>query len=68
MSDGKCQNSAAGGCTIDELVGATPGATIQRARLEIGQNSGAGWPGFDSNTDDVRLGFDGDFLRYDLGG
>lgn len=68
MGDGSCQNSPTTGCTIDDVIAATPGATIQRARLEIGQNSGAAWPGFDSNTDDVRLGFDGDFLRYDLGG
>jgi len=68
MSDGKCQNTGAGTCTIEDLVASTPNATIESARLEIGQNSGAAWPGFDSNVDDVRLGFDGDFVRYDLGG
>jgi hypothetical protein len=60
-----CPNSGSG-CTIDQLIMDSPQATVEQARLEIGQN--AGGPAIDTNVDDVRLGFDGDFLRYDLGG
>ena len=67
LVSGKCQNTSAGLCTIDDLIADSPQAQIEQVRLEVGQNSGAGFAGFDSNTDDVRLGFDGDFLRYDLG-
>ena len=43
-------------------------AVVQTSKLVIGQNSGAAWPGFDGFVDDVRLGLDGEFTRYDLGG
>jgi hypothetical protein len=60
-----CPNSGSG-CTIDTLIQDSPRATVEQVRLEIGQN--AGGAAIDTSVDDVRLGFDGDFLRYDLGG
>lgn len=72
LSDGDCQNTvdpATGACTIEDFLSA-PGnrdAVVNQVRLEIGQNSGGGWSGFDGYVDDTRLGFDGDFIRYDLG-
>jgi hypothetical protein len=42
-------------------------ARVTTLKLRIGQNSGEGWTGFVGYVDDVRLGFDGDFDRYDLG-
>jgi hypothetical protein len=55
-------------CPFDQFITENPDAIVQTAKLVIGQNSGIGWPGFSAFVDDVRLGFDGDFTRYDLGG
>jgi hypothetical protein len=55
-------------CPFSQFVSENPNALVQTVKLRIGQNSGAGWPGFVGDADDVRIGFDGDFTRYDLGG
>jgi hypothetical protein len=54
-------------CPLDQWIEENPEAVVLDAKLRIGQNSGAGWPGFVAYADDVRLGF-GEYLRYDLGG
>ena len=43
-----------------------PNAEVITAKLRIGQNSGAGWQGFDGFVDDVSYGF-GPVTRFDLG-
>jgi hypothetical protein len=63
---GKCTQGTP--CTMSEFATFDPKAVVQTSKLVIGQNSGAAWPGFDGLVDDVRLGFDGEFTRYDLGG
>ncbi len=73
LADNDCQNSADatnGWCTIDDFLSdpTNRDAIVTQVRLEIGQNSGAAFPTFDAYVDDARLGFDGGFLRYDLGG
>ena len=73
LADSDCQQSGDptnGVCTIEDFLSdpANRDAVVQSARLEIGQTSGAGWVGFDGYADDTRLGFDGGFTRYDLGG
>ncbi len=55
-------------CPMSQFIEENPNAVIQTVKLRIGQNSGVGWSGFIGYVDDVRLGFDGDFTRYDLGG
>jgi hypothetical protein len=69
LASGKCQNAAGptGWCTLAQFVADNPNAVIASIRLEIGQNSGAGWSGFEGYVDDVRLGLDGIAIRYDLG-
>lgn len=69
LASGKCPNTAAGVCSFDEIVGDSPDATIESIRVEEGNNSNTpNNAGFDAFVDDIRVGFDGDFLRYDLGG
>lgn len=73
LADSDCQQTldpTNGVCTIDDFLSDPDNrdAVVNSVRLEIGQNSGAAWPTFDSYVDDTRLGFDGDFVRYDLGG
>lgn len=71
LASGKCQNAAdpaTGWCTLGEFVADNPNAVVTSVRLEIGQNNGAAWPGFEGYVDDVRLGFDSIAVRYDLGG
>lgn len=55
-------------CPMSQFIEENPNAVVQTVKLRIGQNSGVGWAGFTGYVDDVRLGFDGDFVRYDLGG
>ncbi|MDQ8044307.1 MAG: hypothetical protein AAGC46_10285 [Solirubrobacteraceae bacterium] len=55
-------------CSFGTWIGQNPNAVVQTAKLRIGQNSGAGWVGFDAFVDDVRLAFDTTEARYDLGG
>lgn len=55
-------------CPFRQYVEENPDALIQTMKLRIGQNSGAGWSSFVGYADDVRVNFDGDFNRYDLGG
>lgn len=55
-------------CPMSQYIEENPNALVQTVKLRIGQNSGVGWPGFVGYVDDVRLGFDGDFIRYDMGG
>jgi hypothetical protein len=64
-ANGEC--SQATPCSLSRFAELNPGATVQTAKLRIGQNSGLGWEGFVGYVDDVRLGFDGDIVRYDLG-
>ena len=54
-------------CPFETFAEENPNAIVQAVKLRIGQNSGAGWPGFVGYVDDVRLGF-GPVVRYDLGG
>jgi hypothetical protein len=70
LTSANCQNAAGptGWCTLEQFVEDNPNAVIAGIRLEVGQNSGAGWPGFEGYADDVRLGLDGIAVRYDLGG
>jgi hypothetical protein len=55
-------------CPFSQFVSENPNALVQTVKFRIGQNSGNGWSGFVGDADDLRLGFDGDFTRYDLGG
>jgi Collagen triple helix repeat (20 copies) len=55
-------------CSFSRFVELNPNARVQTAKLRVGQTSGAGWEGWEGYVDDVRLGFDGDVTRYDLGG
>jgi hypothetical protein len=54
-------------CPFSTFALENPNAIVQTVKLRIGQNSGAGWPGFVGYVDDFRLGF-GPVVRYDLGG
>jgi hypothetical protein len=54
-------------CTMSRFMELNADAVVQTVKLRIGQNSGLGWDGWVGYADDVRLGFDGDFVRYDLG-
>jgi hypothetical protein len=64
-ANGEC--SQATPCSMSRFAELNLGATVQTAKLRIGQNSGLGWEGFVGYVDDVRLGFDGDIVRYDMG-
>ena len=55
-------------CTLSRFIELNPKAEIHTIKLKIGQNNGSGWTGFSGWVDDVRLGFDGLALRWDLGG
>jgi hypothetical protein len=55
-------------CPFSQFVEENPESLIQTIKLRIGQNNGAGWPSFVGYADDIRLNFDGDFVRYDMGG
>jgi Collagen triple helix repeat (20 copies) len=55
-------------CTFAEYLATYPNARVLTTKVMIGQNSGQGWPGFVGWLDDVRLGFNGQTVRYDLGG
>jgi hypothetical protein len=55
-------------CTFAEYLASYPNARVLTTKVMIGQNSGQGWPGFVGWLDDVRLGFNGQTVRYDLGG
>jgi hypothetical protein len=64
--NGSCGQTV--GCTIEEIVANSPNAVVTSVRVEVGQNGGtAATDATDTRVDDVRLGFDGDFIRYDLG-
>ena len=54
-------------CPFETFAQENPNAITQTVKFRIGQNNGAGWPGFVGYVDDVRLGF-GPVVRYDLGG
>lgn len=54
-------------CPFETFAEENPNAIVQTVKLRIGQNGGAGWPGFVGYVDDLRLGF-GPVVRYDLGG
>jgi hypothetical protein len=55
-------------CTFAQYLATYPDARVLTAKFVIGQNSGQGWPGFVGWLDDARLGFNGQTVRYDLGG
>ncbi len=71
LAAGICTDAAhptTGWCTLERFIEANPEAVVTAAYLEIGQNSGNLWPGAVMLVDDVRFGFSGMTVRYDLGG
>jgi hypothetical protein len=56
-------------CTFARFLELNPDARIQTVKLATGQNSGAGWAGFDGYADAVTIGFGANApTTYDLGG
>jgi Collagen triple helix repeat (20 copies) len=65
LSGSEC--GAGAPCTLSRFMELHPNATVHTVKLKIGQNNGTGWTGFSGWVDDVRLGFDGLAVRWDLG-
>jgi hypothetical protein len=54
-------------CPFSTFAAENPNAIVITVKFVIGQNSGAGWSGFEGYVDDFSYGF-GPVVRYDLGG